>query len=405
MIDIKTFIYQKKFTFVYKILGEYNLKNLMKIMTNIKEEHIAWIDVLRIVACFLVVVAHACDPFVAQVGLNGSEFVWGVLIGSMVRSCVPLFVMITGVLLLPTNMNMKDFYTRRAKRLFIPFVFWSLVLPILNYLYFATGIQTTNLGIDYDNYTISNTINKMYTFIFNFNQDTTPLWYVYMLIGIYLFLPIISAWLIQASKKDVQIFLSICFLSLLLPYIEILAPYLGYKGDGLLGFCAWNKFGTLYYFSGFLGYVILAYYLKKYPLDWSLSKRLVIGIPMFIVGFVFAFFGILYASCNFPEEWDIIEIPWYFYGFNVFLMTLPVYIIIQKIKVKQTALLTRIASLTFGIFLCHFFFVQVAYDFVYRFIPLYTPIQIVLVAIFSFLLSLLLIGLMSLSKFTRRVIM
>ena len=374
-------------------------------MTNTKREHIAWVDLLRIVACFLVVVAHACDPFVAQIGVKDSEFMSGAYIGSLVRPCVPLFVMISGLLLLPTNMNMKDFYTRRAKRLFVPFIFWSLALPVLNYLYFSTGVQSSNPYIDPANYTVSSTINKMYTFIFNFNQDTTPMWYVYMLIGIYLFLPIMSAWLVQASKKDVQCYLGIWMVSLCLPYIALVAPYLGYKGDGLLGICTWNSFGMLYYFSGFLGYVVLAYYLKKYPLSWSVPKRLAIGIPMYIIGYLFAAFGFIYASKNFPGEWSIIEIPWYFYGINVFLMTFPVYILMQKIEVKQSALLTKIASLTFGIFLCHFVFVQIGYDFVYTFIPASPFLQIIIISIIGFLLSTLVIWLMSLNKITKKLIM
>jgi len=373
-------------------------------MTNIKREHIAWVDLARIVACFLVVVAHACDPFVAQLGINDSDFLWGAYIGSLVRPSVPLFVMISGVLLLPTNMNMKDFYARRAKRLFVPFIFWSLVLPILNYLYFSSGIQTPNPSIDLDSYTISNMINKMYTFIFNFNQDTTPMWYVYMLIGLYLFLPIMSAWLVQASKKDIQYFFGIWIVSLCLPYIALIGPYLGYQGDGLLGVCTWNNFGLLYYFSGFLGYVVLAYYLKKYPLNWSISKRLAIGIPMYVIGYLVASLGYIYATRNFSGEWNLIEIPWYYYGINVFMMTFPVYILLQKIKVKQTTLLTKTASLTFGIFLCHFIFVQIGYDFVYTFIPAPAPVQLILTAIIGFLISMSIVWVLSLNRITRKVV-
>lgn len=367
-------------------------------------EHIAWVDLLRVVSCFLVVAAHACDPFVAQNGINHSEFLWGAYIGSLVRPCVPLFVMISGVLLLPVNMNMKDFYSRRAKRLLAPFIFWSLVLPVLNYLYFASGVQSENLAIVPDNYTVSNTIRKMYTFIFNFNQDTTPMWYVYMLIGIYLFLPIMSAWLTQASKRDVRCFLGIWMISLCLPYIAIIAPYLGYTGGTLLGVCTWNAYGTFYYFSGFLGYVVLAYYLKKYPLNWSLSKISAVGIPMFIAGYVITATGFIYACENFRGNWDIIEIPWYFFGLNVFMMTFPVYIFMQKIKVKRSPLLTKTAALTFGIFLCHFIFVQMGYDIVHTYIPVSTPVQIVLISLFGFLSSLFIIWLMSLNKITKKVV-
>lgn len=31
--------------------------------------HIAWVDFLRILACFLVVLAHCCDPFVGSFDL------------------------------------------------------------------------------------------------------------------------------------------------------------------------------------------------------------------------------------------------------------------------------------------------------------------------------------------------
>lgn len=207
----------------------------------------------------------------------------------------------------------------------------------------------------------------------------------------------------RGFEKDVQYFLGLWFVSLCLPYIALLAPYLGYKGDGLLGFCMWNNFGMLYYFSGFLGYVVLAYYLKKYPLDWSISKRWFIGIPMFVIGYLSAALGYIYASLNFPGEWNIIEIPWYFYGINTFLMTFPVYILMQKVRIRPSILLTRIASLTFGIFLCHFVFVQIGYDFVYTFIPPSAPVQVILTAIVAFLLSTFVIWVMSLNKLTRRV--
>ena len=61
--------------------------------------------------------------------------------------------------------------------------------------------------------------------------------------------------------------------ALLLPYVEVAAPLLGYAGNGgnmgLWGVCDWNAYGTFYYFSGFVGYLVLAYYLVRYPLRWS----------------------------------------------------------------------------------------------------------------------------------------
>ena len=66
-------------------------------------ERIGWIDLLRVIACFLVVFSHSCDPFVAVFDSDRATFLQGALAGSFVRACVPLFVMMSGVLLLPVR--------------------------------------------------------------------------------------------------------------------------------------------------------------------------------------------------------------------------------------------------------------------------------------------------------------
>lgn len=251
---------------------------------NSRGSHIAWVDFLRILACFLVVLAHCCDPFVGS--FDGSfNFKSAVFWGSLVRPCVPLFAMISGVLLFPVTLEMGAFYSRRLKRVLVPLIVWSLVLPLLYFGYFAAGVQTASPNIVMDTYTWSATVGKLYTFFFNFNYDTTPLWYVYMLVGLYLFMPIMSAWLTQARRKDVKIFLGIWIFSMTLPYIQMLAPALGYEGNygnmGILGVCDWNPYGMFYNFSGFLGYMVLAHYLTKYPLAWSWKKRCPLLFPSF----------------------------------------------------------------------------------------------------------------------------
>ena len=68
-----------------------------------RREHIGWVDLLRVLACFLVVFAHCCDPFVGQLDADRGAFLTGAFAGSLVRCSVPLFVMMTGVLLLPVG--------------------------------------------------------------------------------------------------------------------------------------------------------------------------------------------------------------------------------------------------------------------------------------------------------------
>ena len=96
-----------------------------------KRENIGWIDLLRVTACFLVVFAHCCDPFVARFDTDRPTFLQGCALGSAVRCCVPLFVMMTGVLLFPVRNGMSEFYKKRIGRIVVPLIFWSVMLPVL----------------------------------------------------------------------------------------------------------------------------------------------------------------------------------------------------------------------------------------------------------------------------------
>lgn len=378
----------------------------MKSTTN---DHLGWVDLLRVIACFLVILSHSCDPFVGKFDAAPGEFLSGAMVGSLVRCCVPLFIMISGLLLLPVNMSMSSFYTKRTKRLLVPFVFWSLMLPVLYFLYINSGFEIVNPNIVFEDYTLSATIRKMYLFIFNFNYDTTPLWYAYMLVGLYLFMPVIGAWLKQATQKEIKIFLYIWVVSMCLPYVEMAAPLFGYTGNygsmGILGVCFWNPYGTFYYFSGFLGYAVLAYYLNKYPLNWSMRRTLSIAVPMFLIGYAITAGGFILTQKYFPASYANLEIIWYFSGINVSLMTISVFIIVQRMKAfKASPLLRKVSALTFGIYLFHFVVVQFAYDLIYPRITVAPVLQILLIALLSFALSAIVIWLMSLNKVTNKLI-
>lgn len=155
-----------------------------------KRENIGWIDLLRVTACFLVVFAHCCDPFVARFDTDRPTFLQGCALGSAVRCCVPLFVMMTGVLLFPVRNGMSEFYKKRIGRIVVPLIFWSVMLPVLYFIYLNYITTTDNPTIDMSAFTLEMTITKIWTFIFNFNYDTTPLWYLYMLVGLYFIIPI-----------------------------------------------------------------------------------------------------------------------------------------------------------------------------------------------------------------------
>lgn len=376
----------------------------------IKKNNVGWIDALRIAAIFFVVFSHTCDNFIGEFANDRAAFYWGLFMECIGRPCVVLCVMISGWLLLPIKpgFTISGYWKKRIGRLVPPIIFWSVVLPIVFYVYFQNwGADTHNPCIDAASYTLPNMINHIYTFLFNFSFEATPLWFCFMLIGLYLALPIVNAWLVQASKKELQTVLLLWFGTLFLPYIRAIVPLLGGAGDTgfapLWGECNWNVFSSLYYMSGFMGYMLLAYYLKTYPLQWSWKKTLAVAIPIYLGGYAVTSFGYVFVDDMFPEEYRFLEIPWWMCGINVAMQAVGVFLVFMKLNIESSERLSKVSTMMFGVFLCHFPIVQIVYDWFY--IPaLPYAVRIVAVAVTSFAISYLIVRALYSFKLTRRFV-
>ena len=204
------------------------------------------LDVLRVLACYMVIQVHTGEfYYIGPIGdvIKGENAFWVDLYNSVCRSAVPLFVMLTGYFLLPIKDEPAQFFRKRFTRVVIPFIFWCIAYSF--YQFFRGQVDFT---------TACTNILKIPV---NFGTQVGHLWYVYMLMGLYLFAPIISPWLKTASRKSIELYLGIWAFTLCVPYIHLLFP-------DILGECFWNGTPMLYYFSGLLGYMVLAYYLRTY---------------------------------------------------------------------------------------------------------------------------------------------
>lgn len=377
---------------------------------NQENNHIAWIDLLRVIACFAVVASHCCDGFVGAFDSDRASFLTGVWIGSLMRPSVPLFVMMTGVLLLPipNKYTLNSFYTKRVLRVVVALIFWSLLLPVCSFFYYSfVNPESLNPLVAISDYNPGTLVQKLCTWIFNFNFDTVPLWYIYMLIGLYLIMPIINEWLVNATKKELRTVLLLWGISLFLPYVKMAAPMLGYLGNygnfELLGGCDWNPYGTFYYLSGFIGYLILAFYLTKYPLQWSMGKTLLICLPMFIIGYIITAYGYVLTQSFYPGNYAYLEIVWYFCGINVFMMTFAIFAIVQKLTIKPSRLLSAIAGATFGIYLCHYTWVFITFDW-FNVPELSFVVRIIAMTVSTFTIAAIISYILGAIPFTRRFV-
>ena len=105
-----------------------------------QNERIVFVDYIRVVACFLVMLVHASENFYGAdpSGLAGDKSMllceanrfWVAFYdGGVARTCVPLFMVVSAFLLVPTKpgVTMGEFYKRRFKRILPPMVAFLLL--------------------------------------------------------------------------------------------------------------------------------------------------------------------------------------------------------------------------------------------------------------------------------------
>lgn len=303
----------------------------MSTIPHAKERNLS-LDILRVIAIFLVLWQHSNECY--YIG-DGGSLVKDVIptvgiIDSYARVCIGLFVMISGYLLLPNKLPTGQFFRRRFTRVLFPWIFWCIV--------FAFYLVAKNGG------GIMQILTHIAHIPVNFGTEVGHLWYVYMLLGLYLIVPIITPWLRSCSKRELQFYLAIWGITTLLPYLHEVWPE-------MWGECYWNPTPMLYYFTGFAGYLVLGYYIKAYgPLNKLLSWVLV------IVGFV-ATVLIFCTAAPYADSVAQAELPWNFCTLNVVMMSLGTFSLVSRLHItakgKIQRLVVNASVCSYAVYLCH----------------------------------------------------
>ena len=275
------------------------------------------ISILRILATLSVIIIHISGPEVVKFG-KISNFDWNVanFYDSISRYAVPVFFMISGALLLGKEFEIKDFLKNRLGKIIPPFLFWSLLYSLTNRYVFT-----------HETFNISKVIRDV------FYGSEYHLWFVYTLIGVYLIAPIIQKWIHYSKQNDIKYFLIIWILTLFLtlPGVAFYFPKINFS-----------------YFSGYLGYFILGYYLKNY-----VKNRNLISYSLIFIGLVITIFGSYYMTKKNGVFYD------YFYEYlciNALMVSIGIFMLFNKIENindKIKPLISKLNDCSFGIYLIH----------------------------------------------------
>ena len=144
------------------------------------------LDFIRAIAIYCVINVH-CLETIDEAYLNeGLSSIGGLITNSLYylkNAGVPLFVMISGALLLGKEVSFQAFFKRRLTRILIPFTVWSVVVYLFSLFRHHNPIVELSWQ-DFFYRFLTNGVIGMY-------------WFVYMIIGLYMLTPIL-----QKAFKD-----------------------------------------------------------------------------------------------------------------------------------------------------------------------------------------------------------
>lgn len=243
------------------------------------------VDLIRTIAIGLVILLHSAEePFASTNIISTSVIVrWFsiTIYNSLSRPCIPLFVMLTGALLLqPYKVAepLKVFFKKRLWRIGLPFIFWGGVYYVWSY---------------YADHTVW-TLRSISQSILN-GGPYYQFWYLYMLLGLYLITPLIRVLVTYASRTVLRYFLLFWFVGVsVVPLIQLVT---GYSLDS-----------DVFVIGTYIGYFILGTYLLGTRLNSKMWSAILFGayawsvagtyLATYFIGGTLQYFFLDYFSVN-----------------------------------------------------------------------------------------------------------
>jgi surface polysaccharide O-acyltransferase-like enzyme len=198
------------------------------------------VDLIRTVAIIGVLLLHAAGSWTATPKEMGQLstlgfFSWGFvdIYQTLARIGVPLFVMLTGALLLQPSKDdesLSVFFKKRWARIGWPFLFWGAI-------YFVWDFKVINIPFS-GTAILQGILNGPYT----------QFWYLYVLAGLYLLTPVLRIFMAHANEQLVKYFVIIWVVGVSLVPV-------------FLTFTSFTLNSDIFTLTGFVGYFILGAFL------------------------------------------------------------------------------------------------------------------------------------------------
>ena len=190
-------------------------------------QRIKYYDTLRFLAIFGVIILHVFQSFPSDTLLVNFKVI---SLSEIFKFAVPVFLMISGALLLGRDIELADFFKRRFARLTYPFILYMIIYAVILFLLMSYAAGFGDLG------------KWLLKLPFHYN------WYFWTILSLYLAIPIINKFILHSSFREIEYFLYV-----LLAGSIIYQIFLALKFDSYI---------DLNLFISPIAYLILGYWLS-----------------------------------------------------------------------------------------------------------------------------------------------
>jgi len=298
---------------------------------------LAYADLLRSAATIAVIVLHLSGSQMGAVSVGTSAWTAFNVYDSLVRWCVPVFVMLSGAFLLePKKTEKFPVLAMRIVRIFVALVVWAAVYALANHV--ATGGSLSFSGFK--------------SALWNALLGSTHyhLWFLYMIIGLYLVTPILRAFVRGASRADFHYFFLLTFaVAFLLPTLLKFRP---------------SQTVSLYLSRldirmvlGYVGYFVAGYYLKHFTIG-RIAEAII-----YVLGVAGGFVTVWGTSVLSHRAGTLNDLLYGYMTPNVCAMAVAVFVLFRYVlgisdERDRRRRMSGVARISFGIYLVHDLFIM-----------------------------------------------
>ncbi|WP_458404756.1 acyltransferase [Methanobrevibacter sp.] len=217
-------------------------------MSESKSKRIFYYDAVRALAILSVIIIHVFNSTwvftkSGYAPFPSIQWLFSCFLGSGFRTGVCLFLMLTGALSLGRKWNVGEFFKKRLPRIIVPFIFWGLILSLI---YILISYMYPNFLHTVDAFTLKEAVKYIANTYLCINKGFTPYWYVWMIIGVYLILPVFNKWVLNSNLDELEYFLIIWLITCIFDFTVFIELPI-----------------ELSYFTGPIGLVVAGYYFSK----------------------------------------------------------------------------------------------------------------------------------------------